>query len=419
MENRYWNKVWSGLMSQMKAKLAILSIAMLLFVAVFADFLANEKPIYLNYQGTSYFPLTASYFEALGLKEKDQALLNIDYKTLDAENVVWPLIPYSPNNLDLENSKSIGPFDEQVLRPGYTHHYLGTDEIGRDVLSGMVHGARYVVSIGFVSMGIAAILGLFFGSIGAYYGDQSYRISRGRLIIALIATFAFWFYGIYHPLQQIESSGLLQLLLKSAVLLLFCIVLTKIIADQLERLPWMNEKISVPFDLSISRLIEIIVTIPTLFLILSIVAIAKPSIYLIMVVIGFTQWTRIARFVRAEILKVKNLEYIEASKALGYSDYRIIMKHVLPNTLSPVLISISFGIASAILIEATLSFLGIGVPAETVTWGSILSQAKGMASSVPWWLVIVPGFAIFYTVTVFNIVGEGIADAMNPKRRNN
>ncbi|MCL4135085.1 UNVERIFIED_CONTAM: hypothetical protein GTU68_047024 [Idotea baltica] len=163
----------------------------------------------------------------------------------------------------------------------------------------------------------------------------------------------------------------------------------------------------------VSRLIEVIVCIPRLFLIIAIVAVAKPSIILVMVIIGLTSWTGIARLIRAELLKVRNLEYTEAAQALGYSDWRIMFKHAIPNALSPVLIAVAFGIAGAILIEAFLSFIGIGVPAEVVTWGSLLNLARSAPTA--WWLAIFPGFAIFLTITFFNLIGEGLTDALDPK----
>ena len=157
------------------------------------------------------------------------------------------------------------------------------------------------------------------------------------------------------------------------------------------------------------------VSIPTLFLIISVVALAKPSIFIVMIIIGLTGWTGIARFIRAELLKVRNLEFIEAANALGYSESRIVFKHAIPNALSPVLIAIAFGIASAILTEATLSFLGIGVPAESLTWGSLLSASRQNTGA--WWLAVFPGLAIFVTVTVYNLVGEGLTDALDPRQK--
>jgi peptide/nickel transport system permease protein len=200
-------------------------------------------------------------------------------------------------------------------------------------------------------------------------------------------------------------------------LLVFSVIIlfANLLVIPLKKLPLLGRQVSIPVDMVISRLIEIKLSIPTLFLIISIIAIAKPSVFLVMVIIGFTTWTGIARFIRGELLRIRRLEYIEAAKALGFSEARILFRHAIPNALSPVLIAVAFGIASAILIEATLSFLGIGVPPETMTWGSLLSSARSHPSA--WWLAIVPGFAIFITVTIYNLVGEGLTDAMDPRLR--
>jgi peptide/nickel transport system permease protein len=181
----------------------------------------------------------------------------------------------------------------------------------------------------------------------------------------------------------------------------------------LKKSPFLGKQVAVPFDLVIMRVIEVLNSIPTLFLILLIISIVrKPNLYVIMGIIGLTGWTGIARFIRAELLKVRNLEYIEAANSLGYSNSHILFKHAIPNALSPVLISIAFGIAGAILTESTLSFLGLG-PADTVTWGQLLSYARQIPQA--WWLAIFPGFAIFITVTTFNLIGDGLTDAMDPR----
>jgi len=133
------------------------------------------------------------------------------------------------------------------------------------------------------------------------------------------------------------------------------------------------------------------------------------------VIIGLTSWTEIARFIRAELLRVRSLEYIEASEALGYSRWRILLKHAIPNAISPVLITVAFGIAAAILIESSPSFLGLGVPPEMITWGKLLSLARGSASQL--WVAIFPGIAIFLSVTLFNLIGEGLTDALDPRQK--
>jgi peptide/nickel transport system permease protein len=178
----------------------------------------------------------------------------------------------------------------------------------------------------------------------------------------------------------------------------------------------LGKKVTIPADILVMRFIEVLNSIPALLLILSVVAvIRKPSILYVMAIIGLIRWTGIARFIRAELLKIRNLSYVEAAQAMGFSDWRIILRHALPNALTSVLIAIAFGVASSILLEAFLSFLGIGVATEQVTWGTMLNAARRAPSA--WWLAIFPGLAIFFTVTIFNLLGEGLTDALDPKRK--
>lgn len=167
-------------------------------------------------------------------------------------------------------------------------------------------------------------------------------------------------------------------------------------------------------DMVISRAIEVMMCFPTFFLILAVLAFLPPSIYNIMIIIGLTGWTGVARLVRGEFLKQRNMDYVAAARVIGASDLRIIFYHVLPNTLAPVLVTATFGIAGAILTESSLAYLGFGVPPPAPSWGEILSQSKSYIDFA-WWLTVFPGAAIFLTVTAYNLVGEGIRDAVDPR----
>ncbi len=134
----------------------------------------------------------------------------------------------------------------------------------------------------------------------------------------------------------------------------------------------------------------------------------------IMVILGLLAWPRIAQFVRGELIRVRSMNYVEAAQAMGFEEWRIILKHALPNSLTPVLIAIAFGVAGAILAEATLSFLGIGVDPDLTTWGELLGKGRNKFSA--WWITVFPGLAIFLAVTVFNLIGEGLTDALDPKQ---
>jgi peptide/nickel transport system permease protein len=168
-------------------------------------------------------------------------------------------------------------------------------------------------------------------------------------------------------------------------------------------------------DMVTSRVIEIVLLFPAFFLILTIVAFWGKSIFIIMVVIGITGWPTVARLTRGEVLKQRSLDYTLAAQALGASHRRILFRHILKNSLSPALVSIPFGIAGAIITEAGLSVLGFGVEPPAPSWGDLLEKAKDNYHN--WWMVVVPSIAIFVTVTVFNLVGSGLRDAMDPRLR--
>lgn len=169
-------------------------------------------------------------------------------------------------------------------------------------------------------------------------------------------------------------------------------------------------------DWIVSRLTEILLSFPSLILILAMMAvIPNAGIFTVMVAIGVTRWTGVSRLVRAEILKLKAMDFISAARALGVPPWQIITRHLLPNSMGPVLVSATFGVAAAIIIEASLSFLGFGVQPPTPSWGELLLQSRQNLSN--WWLVLFPTLAIFLSVTVYNLVGEGLRDAIDPKMK--
>jgi peptide/nickel transport system permease protein len=245
--------------------------------------------------------------------------------------VLAPLFsPYDPNDIDRKH----------ILEPPGLHHLLGTDDLGRDVLSRMIWGAQISLSVGFVAVGISIIIGMTFGSLSGYYGGWADRI--------------------------------------------------------------------------IMRLIDIMLSIPTFFLILAVIAFIGSSIWNIMIIIGLTSWMGVARLVRAEFLSIKEREYVLAAKAVGASNMRIIFRHIMINSLAPVLVSAVLGIAGAVLVESALSFLGIGVQPPTPSWGNILTLGKDNME-IAWWLSVFPGLAILITVLGYNLLGEGIRDALDPR----
>jgi peptide/nickel transport system permease protein len=239
---------------------------------------------------------------------------------------------------------------DAILESPSKKHIMGTDDQGRDLASRMIHGTRVSILIGFIAVFIYVTIGIVIGAIAGYYGGIA--------------------------------------------------------------------------DMIISRIIEIVMCFPTLFLILTVIALIGTNKYVrifdksglisIMVVIGITSWTGIARIVRGEFLKLREQDFVSASRSIGARDWRIIFKHILPNSMAPVFVTATFGIASTILIESSLSFLGFGVKPPTPSWGDILSQSR-MYIDFAWWLTLIPGCAIFITITSYNLLGEGLRDVLDPK----
>jgi peptide/nickel transport system permease protein len=167
-------------------------------------------------------------------------------------------------------------------------------------------------------------------------------------------------------------------------------------------------------DTIIMRIVDVMLSIPSFFLILAVIAFLTPSIWNIMIVIGLTSWMGVTRLVRAEFLSLRNREFVLAAQALGAKDARLIFTHLLPNSLTPIIVSSILGIASAVLLESGLSFLGMGVQAPQASWGNILTDGKEYIQFA-WWLSLFPGLAILLTVLGYNLLGDGLRDAYNPR----
>lgn len=402
-----------------KNRMAVWSLRflwVLIFVAVFGSFLVNERPLYCKIDGKTYFPVFKQMAVDLGWSAWESQFVINNWDEHEFESVIRPLVPYSYNTQDLRNS-FVGPFDKQNVKSRRWRHWLGTDNLGRDVVAGLVHGTRIALLTGILAMSIASLIGIFFGAVAGYFGDDKLKVSGVRIFLNLLGLLSAVFYGFLSRSYALSEGSLGLELLKGVAIFSAIMWGFNFVARLIERLPRVKKRYRLPADLLIMRLIEIMNSIPALLLLLSVVALfQKPSIFNIMGIIGLIGWTSIARFIRAELLRIRNLEYIQATRALGFREAYIILRHALPNALGPVLIAVAFGIANAVLIEAFLSFLGIGLPADMVTWGTMLNEARNAFEA--WWIALFPGLAIFITVTLFNLIGEGLTDALDTRQKN-
>jgi peptide/nickel transport system permease protein len=294
--------VWRRMRRDPYAMAGFFVIAMLFAVSWLAPVIANNKPIVMRWEDRTLFPAIA---EMVPFKffVKYRQLVTLDFERLKYDESValmMPPIPYSPIATSL---------DSRLEAPGH-RHWMGTDELGRDVLARLLYGTGISLKVGLVATGISLLIGLFVGALAGYYGGVA--------------------------------------------------------------------------DILLSRLIEIVICFPFLFLILAVIAFLPPNIYNIMIVIGITRWTEIARYARAEFVRLKGHEFTEAVRALGARDATIIFRHILPNSLAPVLVTATFGVASAVLIENSLTFLGLGIQPPAPSWGGVLASAR--EQDYAWWL---------------------------------
>ena len=288
----------------------VIALITMTAIAVLSPLLATDRPLVAHGPNGWRFPALSGYFRRFAPPEPaaERAVLRAP-------------IPYSPYGIDLSAR----------LEEPSPRHWLGTDDLGRDVLARMIAAAPVSLGIGLVASSLALVLGLAVGGVAGAAGGA--------------------------------------------------------------------------VDLVLSLVMEIVLCFPTLFFVLALVAILEPSAGTIVLAIGLTSWPNEARYARAEILKARRLDYVRASRAAGSSPAGTFFRHLLPAALPPVLVSATFGVASAILAESALSFLGIGVPSPQPSWGGILALSESYADRA-WWLAVFPGLAIFAAVSAYNSVGE-------------
>ncbi|MBS1151123.1 MAG: Dipeptide transport system permease protein DppC [Myxococcaceae bacterium] len=318
---------------KLRGRLALWAVIALVLTAIAADLLAADLPLAVRLDGrTHWLPMLTRPVPLRGATQ--QAL------AVRAEWIWRTPVPWGPNQTFAANA---AVRDTPPPWGPDGNHWLGTDELGRDVLARLIHGARVSLTVGLLSVALCVAIGLLLGGLAGYYG-------RG-------------------------------------------------------------------VDAVISRVTEIMITFPTLFFVLAVLGLLRiSSLFPLVLVIGFTRWTDIARLVRAEVLKLKGLDFITASRALGLSDARILVRHLLPNALSPVLVAATFAVASAILIESALSFLGLGAPPPTASWGELLTQAhRYLTHPGAWWLAVFPGMCIAATVLALNELGEALRALLDPR----
>jgi peptide/nickel transport system permease protein len=229
---------------------------------------------------------------------------------------------------------------QKFAKPGEAGFVLGADELGRDVLSRLLHAGRVSLAVGLMTAVVAVLVGSILGALAGYYGGT--------------------------------------------------------------------------IDAVTMRLVDILLSMPTIFLLLALAAFLKPTLLTITLIIGLNSWMSVARMVRGQLLSLKQQEFILAARAMGANDCRLIFRQLLPNALAPVLVAATLNVATAILLESSLSYLGYGIQPPTASWGNMLNNAQTYVLYAPW-VAVYPGFMITVTVLSFNFAGDGLRDALDPR----
>ncbi len=298
----------------------------LALIALFSPLLATDRPLVWSRAGQREYPALRAWPTAL--VERSHPGRDLDAGSAD---VVAAPVPYGPNDIDLRAR----------LEPPSAAHWLGTDELGRDLLARMIHGAKISLLVGIAAAAFSLLIGILLGGIAGYAGGWA--------------------------------------------------------------------------DLVISRAVEVVVAFPFLVLLLALVAVLSPGVGTIILALALTSWPAEARLIRGEVLRLRELDYAVAARATGAGAGRVLLRHLLPNAIQPALVSASFGISAAIMVESAISFLGFGIPLPYASWGSILSSADEHLRHA-WWLALFPGLAIFLTVVASNLLGEGLRERLERRR---
>ncbi|MBK8670184.1 MAG: ABC transporter permease [Saprospiraceae bacterium] len=364
-------------------RLSVCVLGLYIAVAVMSPFLAGSKAWICYVNKHLLFPKW---------QDKTPSIGSPDHNSI----CIYPIIPYDPLVTNISTDANLSPFSDQPGKSWRNRHWLGTDKLGRDVLSGMIYGTVTALQIGLISIFFAFIIGVTLGILSAYFRDDGISLNMVQLMGVFLA-FIMGLFFLYWELAMYTISQWTWIIMISCVLLLIYAI------KLLGRLKGIK-KYPIPFDMMMVKVIEIRKSFPSIFILLTLSSLFSfPSIWNIILIITILGWIDFARYARAETLSVKEENFIVSAKVLGYDAWRIMYKQILPNIMPTLLVVGCFSISSAILLESTLSFLGMGLPVEQVTWGRMMSEGRTMQS---WWLVVCPGLALFIIILCLNNIAS-------------
>jgi peptide/nickel transport system permease protein len=381
-----YKQYWAG------HKMLMISMHVILVSLLFTGILIGDKPILCKYNGVWHAlflndkPADGSQF-LLDLSSKAQ----YDYHQLKYDFVIWPMITMDPKRME-SNSAWLAPFSKNQAGGFFI---LGSYDLGRDVFAGCIYGLHKSIKLSLLTIFISGILGIFIGSVFVYQSSRMNRISLWSFLLICLSVLLV----LYMIILLIEWKGIpfqsfvmLWLLLSIALFAGFLLINK-------------NPMIDCRLDFISLRYIEIMKSIPLILILLILLQIFKnPGVIGLACLISVVYTPVIAKYTRAFTSSTCNESYIDSLIAIGQSNWKIYIKHILPKVLSDLIPILAFGIANIILLEATLSFLGLGMPLDEVSLGTMMYSARSFPAA--WWVVVFPGLLVFWLVATLNAFGE-------------
>ena len=377
------------------------SLLLLLIIAVLAPFLANESPLLVKDRDGWYSP-----FFSQDVVQWNQRILN---KDPELDFVLQPLIPWTAGRTDYVNADFAAPLEEQYYLasdntkqklPLRYHHFLGTDLRGSDVLSGLLNALRITFLIGIVSTCIAAFFAFIAGVLAAWYAAEGWSASRLSLLIGVLILLV-----VVVMLRNLEFAPELAggYYLQIAFMLLLFYILKR------HPISFFERKVRLPIDAIMTRLSEVFSTFPRFILVIVMGAFLRPSLMQVILLLSITGWPDLARVLRAEILRLKDLNFIDAGRISGAGSFRLLIKHLLPNAWPVLSVTLLYALAMNILMEAGLGFLGMGIPDSYISLGGMMAQGKDHLEA--WWIILFPGLLLSFTLFCLYRYAESLRPA--------
>lgn len=391
-------------------------MGVLLVLALLRDVLANGRPLFCRLEGQVYYPGLRTILVRPEVSYGNRTIDSLEltrgwraYRKYDA--VLFAPIPFSPGEKEPRANGGLGAQGPGSLANdggrGY-RHWLGTDDDGRDVTAGMIAGARIALLTGLVAMGLALLIGIFLGALAGFWGDDRLQTRLGRLLATLPGLPVAWFYAFVAG-PYVAPTAVIWM--KNLLIFVGIVLIFNILGKWLSRLPGLSRLVILPADLLVMRFGEIFNALPKFIFLLIVARLfgGQQSILLMIALIGALSWPHVASLVRAEMLRVRALDFVLAARGLGLPEVQVLLRHALPNALRAAYMAAALGVAGAIQLEAALSFLGLsGAGMEGASWGMLLHAAREARSA--WWLALPPGLAICIVVLALNRVSEVVSE---------